>query len=253
VGTLTALGDRGIQVMEHLAAELDLAVPVATWHTVRDRPAQLACGLGMALGTMGKIAQDVVLLAQNEIGELREAADETRGGSSAMPQKRNPVSAIAVLSCATRGPGLVATVLASMVQEHERAAGRWQAEWETLAELLHLAARAAAATRELLEGLEIDGRRMRANLLPVSMSEAVVAALSRSLDGQQARQIVQDAARAAAGRPGSFREVLLETPEVAQTLGEAGLDRALEPERWLGSTQELIDRALAAHRRPLGW
>jgi 3-carboxy-cis,cis-muconate cycloisomerase len=168
-----------------------------------------------------------------------------------MPHKRNPVAAVAVAACTARVPGLVATILGAMAQEHERAAGNWHAEWEPQRDLLRLVGSAAAWARELLEGLEVDPARMRANLdasggLP--LAEAAVAALAGPLGTVRARELVDEAARAAAagGRP--LRALLLEAPEVAAALGPAGVDRALDPERYLGSAQALIDRALAAHR-----
>jgi 3-carboxy-cis,cis-muconate cycloisomerase len=253
-GTLAAFGDRGLEVLGQLAAELDLAEPTVPWHAVRARPAALAAALGACAGVLAKLARDVALLAQTEVAEVREGGGEPgRGGSSAMPHKRNPVAAVAVAACAARAPGLVATVLGAMAQEHERAAGGWHAEWEPQRDLLRLVGSAAAWSRELLDGLEVDPARMRANLdasggLP--MAEAVVAALTGPLGPGRARELVDEAAgRAlAGGRP--LREVLLEAPEVARHLGPDGLDRALDPERYLGSAQTLIDRALAAHNAP---
>jgi 3-carboxy-cis,cis-muconate cycloisomerase len=168
-----------------------------------------------------------------------------------MPHKRNPVGAVAVAACTARVPGLVATVLGAMAQEHERAAGGWHAEWEPQRELLRLAGSAAAWSRELLEGLEVDPARMRANLdasggLP--MAAAVVAALAGPLGPARARELVDQAARAAAGEGRPLRDTLLAAPEVAERLGPAGIDRALDPGRYLGSATALIGRALAAHR-----
>ena len=247
VGTLAALGDRGLEVMSVMAQELGLACPPLAWHTIRIRPAQLACALGMALGAMAKIAVDVVLLAQTEVAEAKEGGPD-RGGSSAMPHKRNPVDAIAVRACAQRGPGLVATILASMAQEHERAAGSWQSEWPTLAELLCLTGSAATTLRELLAELELDPERMRANLVPEAMSERVAAALAQSIAPGRAREIVQGAARAAAEQRRPFRDLLLEIAEVSERLGSDGVEQALDPEAYLGASDTLIDRALAAHR-----
>jgi 3-carboxy-cis,cis-muconate cycloisomerase len=249
-GTLAAFGDRGLAVLAQLAAELDLSEPVTPWHTVRSRPAALATALGSCAGVLAKVARDVALLAQTEVAEAREGGDPARGGSSAMPHKRNPVAAVAVAACAARVPGLVATVLGAMAQEHERAAGGWHAEWEPQRELLRLVGSAAAWSRELLDGLEVDPARMRANLdaaggLP--MAEAAVGALAGPVGRARARDLVDQAARraAASGRP--LADTLLETPDVARHLGPAGVAAALDPGRYLGSAQALIDRALAAH------
>jgi 3-carboxy-cis,cis-muconate cycloisomerase len=249
-GTLAAFGDRGLVVLAQLAVELDLSEPAIPWHAVRTRPAALATALGSCAGVLAKVARDVALLAQTEVAEVREGGDPARGGSSAMPHKRNPVAAVAVAACAARVPGLVATVLGAMAQEHERAAGNWHAEWEPQRDLLRLVGSAAAWSRELLDGLEVDPARMRANLdaaggLP--MAEAAVGALAGVVGRGRARDLVDQAARraAASGRP--LADTLLETPEVARHLGPAGVEAALDPGRYLGSARALIDRALAAH------
>ena len=249
-GTLAGFGDRGLEVLGHLAAALDLAEPTVAWHAVRARPAALAASLGACAGVLAKVARDVVLLAQTEVAEVRESGGPGVGGSSAMPHKRNPVAAVAVAACAARVPGLVATVLGAMAQEHERAAGGWHAEWEPQRELLRLVGSAAAWSRELLDGLEVDPARMRANLdasrgLP--MAAAVVAALAGTLGPARARELVDAAAQRAASGGLPLRDTLLEAPAVARHLGAAGVDRALDPERYLGAAQALIDRALAAH------
>src|SRR5664279_6046307 len=163
-GTLAALGERGSDVAIAMGKELNLAVPDLPWHAHRDRFATLACALGVATGTMGKIARDVSLLAQTEVAEAFEGGAEGRGGSSTMPQKRNPVGASVVLAASLRAPGLVATMLAALPHEHERGLGGWQVEWETLPELVHLAAGAARHVAEMLDGLEVDVTRMRANV-----------------------------------------------------------------------------------------
>lgn len=157
------VGTRAPAVAARMAAELDLAEPVMPWHTDRNRVVAIAVGLGMLSGSLAKVARDVTLLAQTEVGEVREGG-EGRGGSSAMAHKRNPVAAVSVLACAKRVPGLIATLFAAMEQEHERAAGAWQAEWGTLEDLLTLTGSAAAWGRDLLENLQIDDDRMRENL-----------------------------------------------------------------------------------------
>jgi 3-carboxy-cis,cis-muconate cycloisomerase len=253
-GTLAGFGDRGLQVLAGFAADLGLAEPTVPWHAVRARPAALAGALGAGAGVLGKVARDVALLAQNEVAEAREGGGPPaagRGGSSAMPHKRNPVAAVAVAACTARVPGLVATMLAVMPQEHERAAGGWHAEWEPQRELLRLVGSAASWCRELLEHLEVDPGRMRANLdaaggLP--LAAAAAAALAGPLGRRRAREAVELASRRAAeeGRP--LREVLLASPEVAGRLGGDDLDRALDPAAQLGAAGALVDRALAAHR-----
>jgi 3-carboxy-cis,cis-muconate cycloisomerase len=159
-----AVGTRSPRVAADVAAQLGLADPVLPWHAIRVRPAELAAALGVLAGVLGKVARDVTLLAQQEVGELGEGGDPSRGASSAMAHKHNPVGALSVLACTKRVPGLVATILSCMEQEHERAAGAWQAEWGTQTELLRLVGSATAWSRELLEQLRVDPGRMGENL-----------------------------------------------------------------------------------------
>jgi 3-carboxy-cis,cis-muconate cycloisomerase len=251
VGTLASLGDRALDVVAELSAQLDLPAPDVPWHTIRLRPARIACALGEALGIAGKIGRDIVLLAQTEVAEVSEGGGEGRGGSSTMPHKRNPVGAVGLVACAQRGPGLVATMLAAMVQEHERGAGTWQAEWETLPALLRLTGSAAAMLKELLEGLEVDPEKMRSDMAVTGglvMSESVVAALSPTLGRADAQDLVEKAARQSVDSGRQFRDVLLEARAVADSLGSGGVDAALDPGSYLGVATDLIDRTLAAHR-----
>jgi 3-carboxy-cis,cis-muconate cycloisomerase len=158
------VGGRAPGVAARVAAELQLVAPVMPWQAIRVRPVMLASALGALDGVLAKIARDVTLLAQQEEGEVQEGGGPERGGSSAMAHKRNPVGAVSVLACAKRTPGLVATALAAMEQEHERAAGAWQAEWGTYTELLRLTGSATAWARELLENLIVHPDLMQANL-----------------------------------------------------------------------------------------
>ena len=243
VGTLAVLGDRGLEVAAAIAEQLELGEPCTPWHTIRLRPARLASALGAALGVMAKVARDLVLLAQTEVGEAAGRSADGRGGSSTMPHKRNPVGSVVVLGCAQQAPGLVAAVLAAMAQEHERAAGSWQGEWGPMLELLRLTASAAAALRESLELIEVHPERMRENLDELVMSESVVAALGG--DGA-AKACVEEAVTTSLrdGRP--LRQVLLDQRVVVERLGEDGLDRALDPAQYLGVAGQVIDRALQA-------
>jgi 3-carboxy-cis,cis-muconate cycloisomerase len=196
---------------------------------------------------MGKVARDVVLLAQTEVAEVAEGGGAGRGGSSTMPHKRNPVGAVAILACAHRAPGLLATIYGAMTQEHERAAGAWQAEWPAMLDLLRLTGSAASHTRELLEGLQVDPSKLRADLDITGgllMSEAVATALSARFGRASAQEVVERAARAG----GPFRDALLAQPEVTDSLGSEGVDRALDAAGYLGATAQLIDRALSMHR-----
>jgi 3-carboxy-cis,cis-muconate cycloisomerase len=247
-GTLAALGDTGPEVVRLLAEELRLAVPVVPWHTDRVRVAELAAALGTVTGVLGKVALDVVLLAQTEVAEVGEAA---AGGSSTLPQKRNPVRAVLTVAAARRAPGLVATLLSAMPQEHERAAGAWHAEWEPLRELLRVAGGAAAHARAMLDGLRVDAARMRAALDlggGVLMAESVAGRLSGALGRGPAQEVVRRCAHRAAEEGITLQEVLLSEPAVRERLTEEQVAAALDPAAYLGSADRLVDRALEAHR-----
>jgi 3-carboxy-cis,cis-muconate cycloisomerase len=248
-GTLASLGASGIEVLGGLARELDLAEPVLAWHTTRTRPAELAGALGQAAGVIAKIARDVTLLAQTEVGEVREGVPG-RGGSSTLPHKRNPVAAISALAAALRAPGLVASLLHAMAHEHERAAGAWQSEWRPLTELLEAVGSAAAWLRDCLEHLEVDAGRMRSNLdltHGALLAERVTTALRPSLGRGRAHDLVEEAAAAALAEGRPLADVLGTHAEVVEHVSAEDLAGLLDPSDYLGSTRELIDRALRAH------
>jgi 3-carboxy-cis,cis-muconate cycloisomerase len=188
------VGARAPAVAARVAAELGLVAPVMPWQAIRLRPVTLAAALGAFCGVLAKIARDVTLLAQQEVGEVQEGGGVGGGrvgGSSSMAHKRNPVAAVSVLACAKRTPGLVATALAAMEQEHERAAGAWQAEWGTYTELLGLSGSAAAWARELLEDLIVHPDLMQANLAGAPTGEEPIPAgagelVDRALEAHRA-------------------------------------------------------------------
>ncbi|MET8359558.1 3-carboxy-cis,cis-muconate cycloisomerase [Micromonospora sp. NPDC005171] len=245
VGTLAAFGPAGAEVTERFAAHLGLPPSPLPWHTRRQPWLDLAAALGGLLVATGKIALDVGLLAQNEVGEVVEGG-AGRGGSSAMPHKRNPVDSILVTAAARRGPGLVATLFATAVQEHERAAGGWHAEWEPLLDLLHVAGGATARCARMLSGLQVRPERMRENLDATGgllLAEAVAARLAPAVG----RRVAHDLVTRAAAEP-SFRAALLADPEVRAHLSDTELAEALDPYQWLGSAGRFVDRALTAVR-----
>ena len=249
-GTLAALGTQGIAVEKALAAELELALPEMPWHTQRDNLCEVASVLGGIAATLGKLARDLALLSQTEVGEAFEPAAAGRGGSSTLPQKRNPVGAAVALSAAVRVPGLVATMLTAGVQEHERGLGNWPAEWDTLPEIVQLVAGALAAMADVVGGLEVDAERMRANLASSGgqiLAEAVQMALAPALGKDVAHSLVAAAAKRAAHEHRHLRDVLGEEPRVTAVLDGAALARLFEPQTYLGATDAFIDRALARH------
>jgi 3-carboxy-cis,cis-muconate cycloisomerase len=246
-GTLAALGGDGLRVADALAGILRLRRPPIPWHAHRERLAALSCALGVACGTLGKIGRDVTLLSQTEVQEAAESAGQA-GGSSTMPQKRNPVNASRMLASALRAPGLVATMLGAMVQEHERGPGGWQAEWETLPELVRVAAGAAAAGADMLEGLTVDERQMEANLETTGglvMAEAVAMRLARHVGKQEAHALVQSAARDAAAGERPFADVLAGNPAIARWLDRDALTEVLTPANYLGAAPQFIADVLA--------
>jgi 3-carboxy-cis,cis-muconate cycloisomerase len=248
-----ASGGEGLAVAEALAHRLGLPAPPMPWQSNRSRMVELAAALGQAAGAAGKVGVDVVLLAQTEVGEVAEGGGG--GGSSTLPQKRNPVAAVTAVAVARRTPGLVATMLAAMPGEEERAAGAWQAEAETLSELLRLTGEGVAAVRRLLEDLEAFPDRMRANLELTEglvMSEALASALGERLGRARAQELVGEAARRAGDAGESLATAAAGTPEIVEALGADGIEAALDPAAYLGATDELVDRALAAHRARVG-
>ena len=278
-GTLASLGDDGPQVAALLAEDLGLALPVLPWHTDRLRIIDLATGLARVTAALGKIARDVTLLAQSEVGEVSEgestgagaggpassdggpdpaagaAASPRRGGSSAMPHKHNPVAAIAILACTKQAPGLLATLVACAEQEQQRAAGAWHAEWEPLTALLRLTGSAASWAADLMSGLVVDASRMTANLAATKdlpLAEHVTSLLADVLGAAQAHDLVADASQRAVSAGLPLRDVLLAVPKLEGRLASAGItaeqiESALEPAGYLGAADAFVTAALRAH------
>jgi 3-carboxy-cis,cis-muconate cycloisomerase len=254
-GTLASLGSDGPSVMALLAEELGLAAPELPWHAERDRIGELAAALGVVAGGMAKIAGDLVLLAQTEVGEVAEAAVEGKGGSSALPQKRNPVDATMALAAARLAIGQVPTVLGAMAQEHERAAGAWQAEWAAVPDLFRFTAGAVEGVRRALEGLEVDADRMRRNLDAsggLILAESLATALAQRVGRPEAQRIVRDVCDRVRRDGADLTAAALADERVAALLTPDAIGRALDPLAYLGAADAFVDRALAAHREILG-
>jgi 3-carboxy-cis,cis-muconate cycloisomerase len=247
-GTLSAYGENGDTVARALAAELGLAPPSITWHSARDGFARLGAESAILAGAAGKIARDVSLLMQPEIGEASEPAGDGRGGSSSMPHKRNPVGCLAALEAAQRTPGLAATLLAQLSPEHERGIGQWQSQWFTLRDLLCSTCSALAAMAEVLEGLQIDERAMWANLersRGLVYSENVSLQLSRTLGKQAAHALTEKLCQTAVREDKALAEVLRADPQASAVLDAETLARLFEPESCFGASAAMIERALA--------
>nr|WP_314363818.1 3-carboxy-cis,cis-muconate cycloisomerase [uncultured Achromobacter sp.] len=254
-GTLASLGNAAPDVARVLAEELGLALPDMPWHTHRDRLADLAATLGVLTGTLGKIARDVSLMAQTEIAELAEPAGPGRGGSSTMPHKRNPVSSAAILAAATRMPPLVSTMLSAMVQEHERALGGWQAEWDVLPQICALAGGALRHLANLLDGLEVHPENMTRNLGATNgliLAEAYALALGARMGRIEAHELVERASKEAVRRNCTLKvamqEALAAHEGTRDLLGKEELDRLSDPANYLGQAGEVCDRVLAGWR-----
>jgi 3-carboxy-cis,cis-muconate cycloisomerase len=250
-GTLASLGQRGLDVSRELALEVELVDPPLPWHTSRGRVLALSTALGILGAAAGKIALDVLLLAQNEVAEVSESHQAGRGESSTLPQKRNPVGAVEVVACVHGVNAQVGLLMGAALQEHERAAGGWQAEWPALSELFRLTAGAVSRTAEILEGLQVHTDRMARNLnqgAGLVMSESVMMALAARTGRQHAHDLVRQVGAAAVKSGREFSTELKADPRISEQLSEAEIDAALDPGGYLGSAEALVDRAIGAYR-----
>lgn len=251
VGTLAALRGNGPEVAKALAAELQLTLPVVPWHAHRDRMAEAAAFLGILTGTLGKIARDISLHVQTEIGELSEPAGPGRGGSSTMPHKRNPVTCSMVLAAATRVPGLVSTMLAAMPQEQQRGLGGWQAEWEVFPEILRLCGSALHHLAAMLPHLEVHSPRMEQNLNLTNgliFAEAVTMALADRMGKMPAHLLMEAACKKSLLENRLLKDVLRNEPGIHGHLAPADLESLFDARNYLGSAEEFVDRVIAQTR-----
>jgi 3-carboxy-cis,cis-muconate cycloisomerase len=248
-GTLASLGDQGIEVMEALAAELNLHAPLAPWHVCRDALAETVSFLGLVSGTLAKIATDIILLAQTEVGEVSEPYVAGRGASSTMPQKRNPIASEYILAAARMVQGLVPVMQGAMAQDHERATGPWQAEALVLPQAFVLTHGALLHTQAIAQGMVVDADRMRANLditHGLIVSEAVMMGLAPVIGRGEAHHVVKHACDIALTQKIPLADALERDPVVAARLDRAAIEKLIDPANYLGSTQGFIDRVLVA-------
>jgi 3-carboxy-cis,cis-muconate cycloisomerase len=251
-GTLSSLGNRGIETRNELMKELNLGRPEIAWHTVRDRIAEVGCFLGLVTGTCGKIAFDVKLMMQTEVEELFEPFHEGRGSSSTMPQKRNPISSVYITALTAIVRQHVAALLNAMEEDHERSTGQWEIEWIVLPEIFCLAAGALAQTKFLVAGLQIDEKRMRANLditRGLIMSEAVMMGLGPALGRPRAHDLIYDICREVVASGRTLFDLLAENKEIAAHLDRAALAKLCDPANYLGQAGEMVDEVLALHAK----
>jgi len=253
VGTLASLGERVIAVMEALAQELGLTAPPAPWHVARDGFAETVAWLGLLCGSLAKMATDVILLGQTEIGELTEPYEEGRGGSSTMPQKRNPIASEYILAAARSVQALVPLMQGAMAHDHERATGPWQAECVAVPQAFVLAHGALEHTERVAGGMQIDAERMLRNTRMdggLLMAEAVMMALAPRTGRAAAHHLVEEVCKRAVSERIDLAEALRRTPETRTHLDDAAIDRVTDPSCYLGSAGAFIDRVLA-QARPL--
>lgn len=246
-GTLAALGTSGPAVAAAFARALSLQVPDMPWHSQRDRVADVGGALALTCGALGKIGRDIALLSQTEVGEASEPADGG-GGSSSMPHKQNPVRSVLAMAAATRAPGLAATLFAAMPQEHERAAGGWQAEWQTVVDLVSVTLESSTAMGAALTELRVDEEQMRRNLQlrgGTAMAESLAVALESGMGRTEAMAVVQRVARDAERQGAAMRDIAIKDEAIGRVLSREHIERALAPQHFLGSSSEFVTRVLA--------
>ena len=250
-GTLSSLGTEGLKCQVELMKELKLGQPAISWHTVRDTIAEVGCFLGLVTGSCGKVAFDVKLLMQTEVEEVYEPFHPGRGSSSTMPQKRNPISSVYITAQSALVKQLAAALLEAMVEDHERATGPWEIEWIALPEIFMLSAGALAQTRFVLEGLQVNEKKMHENLGITNgliMSEAVMMGLGDKMGRNFAHDHVYDICREVVktGRP--LIDLLAEDKEVAKYADRKKLEELCNPANYLGVAGEMVDRVLAMRK-----
>lgn len=250
-GTLASFGPAGLEIQRSMLEDLGLAVPPIAWHTARDGLAEFVGILGMICATLGKVALEVIHLQATEVGEVEEPFAMGKVGSSTMPHKRNPMicELIVALSKIVRQDAALA--LDTMVQEHERDMGAWQAEWEYIPRACLLTASALAYSVRVAQGLRVNTARMRTNIDitgGLALSEVIMLELGRFIGRQEAHEVVYKVCMEVAEQGGSFREALSADPAVHAHLSPTQIDNLLRPELYLGAAPDGVDRVLAAMR-----
>jgi 3-carboxy-cis,cis-muconate cycloisomerase len=253
-GTLASLEPLGMQVQEELAAELNLALPLTPWHTQRDNLAELAGWTSMVSGSLAKMAQDIILLAQSEVGEVRETVDRPRGGSSTTPQKSNPMLSEQIVAVARTNAGLLAAMHQALVQEHERATHGWQVEWLNLPQMFILSSAAIKKALFLSEHLVVDEERMRQNVKAsngLMLAEAISFALARFMSRAEAKELVSQSCRLAIEEDRHLVDVVVDVVG-ERTSAAIDWESLKDEEAYLGSAEAFIDRVLLAVEEDTG-
>lgn len=250
-GTLAALGKQGVFVAQAVAKKLKLTFPDAPWHAHRDRLATLVTACGVLAGTLGKMARDIILLMQSEVGEVSEGQKQGGGGSSTLPHKHNPTGCVIALAATARMPSLVSGFLAVMPQEHERGAGGWQAEWPIISDVVQAIGRAIHSMATVAEQLIVDGTRMRQNIAATRgavFAERAMVLLGQKLGRDTAYEIVQKAVRLSNEQQRNLSQVLKGIAEVKGNLDLAALKDLEAPEHYLGAAEEFQQRLLTSEK-----
>ncbi|HKX94459.1 MAG TPA: adenylosuccinate lyase family protein [Methylibium sp.] len=251
-GTLASLETGAMETQAGLCEELGLAQPLIAWHTVRDTVAEVGTFLGLVGGTLGKISMDVKLMMQTEVGEVYEPYAHGRGSSSTMPQKRNPISSCYIHAQISVLRQHAAAMLDAMVADHERSTGPWEIEWIVLPEAFCLLAGALAQSRSVIEGLEVDAKRMRANLdmtHGLVVSEAVMMGLAPYIGREYAHDLVYDICRVAIKEERPLLDLLAENATITAHVSREQLAAMCDPAAYLGQSGVMVDRVLAQWAR----
>jgi 3-carboxy-cis,cis-muconate cycloisomerase len=246
-GTLAALGDKGLAVMRAIAGELKLGTPEMPWHAQRDSFVEFAGWLSLVTGSVGKMAQDVILMAQTEVGELSESGEAGRGGSSTMPQKSNPISSEIIIAAARMNAGLVATLHNAQIQEHERATHGWQLEWLALPQMIILTGGALKHASEMALSLRVDVQTMQRNIAranDIVLAEAAVFRLSAVIGREAAETLVKRACAHAIAENRPLIEIVRLLGGESIGAGVIDWDALARPENYLGETAKIIDQIL---------
>lgn len=251
-GTLAAVGDKGQQVTKELAKELKLALPPMPWHAQRDNFVEFAGWLSLVTGSLGKMAQDIILMAQTEVGEVGESGEAGRGGSSTMPQKANPIASELILAAARTNAALLSAMHQAQIQEHERATHGWQVEWLALPQMILLTGGALKHGLYLAKNLQVDAAAMRANISrghDLTLAEAAVFALSKAMDRAAAEELVKRACGVALAEDKPLIEIVRRLAEGRIAGGAVDWQKLAQPENYLGQAEQMVDAVLKDARR----
>jgi len=249
---LAALGDKGLAVMQALAGELKLSMPAMPWHAQRDCFVEFGGWLSLVTGSLGKMAQDVILMAQSEVGEVGESAEEGRGGSSTMPQKSNPITSELIVAAARMNASLLSALHNAQIQEHERGTHGWQVEWLTLPQMIQLTGGALKHAAYLAKNLQVDAAAMLANIAranDVILAESAVFALARVMPRGTAEELIKRACAMAVAENQPLIAVVEQLAGDSVKPGMVDWQALAKPENYLGASHEMIDAVLAQARK----